>query len=396
MRYPKFLQDNGTIGFVAPSCGCAIEPYKSAFDNAQKKWDALGYRMKLGPNCYAGEGVGISSTPRSCGQELTAGYCGKESDILISCGGGELMCEILDYVDFEQIRKAAPKWYLGYSDNTNFTFLLTTLCDTASIYGPCAGTFGMEPWHESLSDTMSLLRGEKLTMTGYDRWERESLKDEEHPCVPYNLTEPSVISYLLPDGRANVESLAKAENSMSGTETKAEASAGRKGKPAEMAAGSKTDVAGSGGADEEETPQIDFSGRLLGGCVDCLVNLLGTGYDRVTDFVDRYQDDGILWFLEACDLNLMGIRRAMWQMEHAGWFQHCSGFLIGRPRLGMGAVEFGIDEYQAVTEMLVKYQVPILMDVDIGHISPMMPLICGSMGRVVSDGKTYRVEMSLR
>lgn len=393
MRYPEFLKENGTIGFVAPSCGCAIEPYRSAFDNAQKKWDAMGYRRKLGPNCYAKDGVGISSTPPSCGQELTEGYCDKDSDILISCGGGELMCEILDYVDFERIRRADPKWYLGYSDNTNFTFLLTTLCDTASVYGPCAGTFGMEPWHESLSDTMALLRGEKLTMTGYDRWEKESLKDEEHPYVPYHLTEPSVIKYLLPDGRTNVESLAKAENSMSGIEAKAEAHVGRKGKPAEMAAGSRR-------ADKEgavtETVQIDFSGRLLGGCVDCLVNLLGTGYDKVTNFADHYQDDGILWFLEACDLNLMGIRRAMWQMEHAGWFRHCSGFLIGRPRLGMGAEEFGIDEYQAVTEMLAKYHVPILMDVDIGHISPMMPLICGSMGRVVSDGQTYQVEMILQ
>lgn len=400
MRYPNFLRENGTIGFVAPSCGCAIEPYRSAFDNAQKKWGELGYRMKLGPNCYAGDGVGISSTPRSCGQELTEGYCDQDSDILISCGGGELMCEILDHVDFERIRKADPKWYLGYSDNTNFTFLLTTLCDTASVYGPCAGTFGMEPWHESLSDTMALLRGEKLTMTGYDRWEKESLKDEEHPCVPYNLTEPSVIKYLLPDGRTNVESLAKTKCSMSGIAAKAEVHVGKNGRLAEMAAGKKTDAAESRMADTEGAltglPQIDFSGRLLGGCVDCLVNLLGTGYDKVTDFADRYQNDGILWFLEACDLNLMGIRRAMWQMEHAGWFKHCSGFLIGRPRLGMGAEEFGIDEYQAVTEMLRKYQVPILMDVDIGHVSPMMPLISGSMGRVVSDGETYRVEMMLQ
>lgn len=400
MRYPNFLPENGTIGFVAPSCGCAIEPYKSAFDNAQKKWAAMGYRLKLGPNCYAGDGVGISSTPRSCGQELTEGYCDQDSDILISCGGGELMCEILDYVDFERVRKADPKWYLGYSDNTNFTFLLTTLCDTASIYGPCAGTFGMEPWHESLSDTMALLRGEKLAMTGYDRWERESLKDEEHPCVPYNLTEPSIIKYLLPDGRTNVESLAEAKNGMSGIEEKAEAHVGSNGRPAEMAAGKKTAAAEgeTTGAVQKAagTVQIDFSGRLLGGCVDCLVNFLGTGYDKVAEFAERYQNDGILWFLEACDLNLMGIRRAMWQMEHAGWFRHCSGFLIGRPRIGMGAEEFGIDEYQAVTEMLAKYHVPILMDVDIGHISPMMPLICGSMGRVVSDGKTYRVEMSLQ
>ena len=377
MRYPNFLQNNGTIGFAAPSCGCATEPYRTGFDSAQKKWRKMGYQMKLGPNCYAGDGVGISSTPQACGQELTEGYCDENSDILISCGGGELMCEILDHVDFERIAKAEPKWYMGYSDNTNFTFLLTTLCDTASIYGPCAGTFGMEPWHESLSDAMALLRGEKLTMSGYDRWERESLKDEEHPCIPYNLTETSVIKYLLPDGRTNVESLAKAG---SHTDT------------AGMTAESDGEVSVSGNG----ALQIDFSGRLLGGCVDCLVNLLGTGYDRVTDFVERYQGDGILWFLEACDLNLMGIRRAMWQMEHAGWFQHCSGFLIGRPRVGMGVEEFGIDEYQAVTEMLRKYNVPILMDLDIGHISPMMPLICGSMARVVSDGSTYQVEMSLQ
>ena len=35
MRIPEFLKENGTIGFVAPSYGCNIEPYKSAFDHAQ-------------------------------------------------------------------------------------------------------------------------------------------------------------------------------------------------------------------------------------------------------------------------------------------------------------------------------------------------------------------------
>ena len=345
MRYPAFLQENGTIGFVAPSFGCATEPYKSGFLNAQKRWKEQGFHLQLGQNCYVEEGVGISNTPKKCGEELTACYCDKNNDCLISCGGGELMCEILDYVDFEQIRQADPKWYLGYSDNTNFTFLLTTLCDVASVYGPCASSFGMEPLHPSLNDTMQLLQGKKLTMQGYDKWERESLKDEEHPFAPYNLTETSVIKYYLPDGQAKGTS---------------------------------------------------FSGRLLGGCMDCLVNFLGTKYDKVTEFIERYKGDGIVWFLEACDLNLMGIRRAMWQMEHAGWFKYCKGFLIGRPRLGMGAEEFGIDSYQAVCEMLYSYHVPVLMDLDIGHLPPSMPLICGSMANVVSNGQTYRVDMELK
>ncbi len=340
MKYPAFLPLNGTIGFVAPSFGCATEPYKSAFMNAQKKWKEDGYHFKIGPNCYADQGIGISNTPAECGKELTEYYCSPENDCLISCGGGELMCEILDHVDFGRIKETAPKWYMGYSDNTNMTFLLATLCDTASVYGPCASAFGMEPWHPSLEDAMSLLTGQKLELCGYDRWEKESPKDEEHPLVPYHVTEPSVIRKF-PD----------------------------------------------------ET--LDFSGRLLGGCMDCLVNLLGTEYDKVCEFTRRYQEDGIIWFLEACDLNVMDIRRAMWQMEHAGWFQNCKGFLIGRP-LCHGQEMMGLDQYQAVYEVVRKYDVPVLMDLDIGHLPPMMPLICGSLARICAEGNQYRIKMELK
>lgn len=384
MKYPEFLSPGGAIGFVAPSFGCATEPYLSAFDNAQRRWREMGYRLRLGPNCYAQEGVGISNTPPKCGEELWQSYCSGDSDVLISCGGGELMCEILDYVDFARIRQARPKWYMGFSDNTNMTFLLTTLCDTASIYGPCAAAFGMEPWHPSIGDAMELLCGRKLQFGGYEKWEREWLKDEEHPLLPYNVTEPSAIKYALPDGRTNVESLRGEQHGGNAA-----------GAAVADGVGGGTAADGEVRRGEVSAPQIELRGRLLGGCMDCLVNLLGTKYDQVTAFADRYRDDGILWFLESCDLNVMSIRRAMWQMEHAGWFEHCSGFLIGRP-LCHGQEMMGLDQYGAVYETIRKYHVPVLMDLDIGHLSPMMPLICGSMAQVVSDGVKYRVEMSLR
>ena len=111
MRYPSFLQEQGTIGFAAPSFGCATEPYKTAFLHAQEKLAGMGYRLDLGPNCYAREGIGISNTPEKCGRELTEYLLTDKNDILISCGGGELMCETLDFVDFDAIRKAQPKWY---------------------------------------------------------------------------------------------------------------------------------------------------------------------------------------------------------------------------------------------------------------------------------------------
>ena len=37
MKYGKFLEEGGTVGFVAPSFGCNIEPYRTGFEQAQKK-----------------------------------------------------------------------------------------------------------------------------------------------------------------------------------------------------------------------------------------------------------------------------------------------------------------------------------------------------------------------
>lgn len=336
MKYPKFLEKNGRIGFVAPSFGCNIEPYRTAFDHAQKKFQQMGYQIVLGSNCYKGEGIGISNTPKLCGEEFTKEYCSAENDLLISCGGGELMCEDLDYIDFAALKKAEPKWFMGYSDNTNITYLLTTFCDTASIYGPCAAAFGMRPWHPSLEDAFAILTGEKKEVFGYNGWEKTSLKSEENPLAPYHITETRVIRRF-PDQDAVLK------------------------------------------------------GRLLGGCMDCLINLLGTKYDKTTEFIENYKEDGIIWFLESCDLNIMSIRRAMWQMEHAGWFQYTKGFLIGRP-LQFGMEQMGLDCYQAVLGVVQKYGVPVWMDIDLGHLPPMMPIVCGSLAVAESHGNEIRIQ----
>ena len=339
MRYPKFLQENGTIGFVAPSFGCATEPYKSAFDNALIKLKGLGYNYVLGPNCYADKGIGISNTPKLCSDELNEAYVSAESDVLISCGGGELMCEVVPYIDFDKIKEAEPKWYMGYSDNTNFTFLSNILSDTAAIYGPCAASFGMDKWHDSLNDAMDMLSGSKKSFTGYDKWELESLKDEDNPYAVYNLTEKTEYKYY-PDSLNS---------------------------------------------------EVKISGRLIGGCVDCLVNLLGTEFDKVTEFADRYADDGIIWFLECCDLNVMSIRRAFWNMKYAGWFKNVKGFMIGRP-MHYNEPMMGLDQYSAVTEILKEFDVPVIMDLDIGHLPPMMPIISGAKATVTAKGNNITVD----
>ncbi len=344
MRYPKPLQKGGTIGFIAPSFGCAIEPYQSRFEKAREIFESRGYRLYLGPNCFESSGIGISNTPELCAKELNDTMTDPSVDAVITCGGGELMCEVVPMIDFEAIAKAEPKWYMGYSDNTNYTFLSATIADTAAVYGPCAPAFGRVPWHPSLTDAVKILTGEIREVSGYGLWEKDEAPvaegEEADPLAPYYVTEPLSLTYHLPTDSG--ERAAK------------------------------------------------MHGRLLGGCLDILTNLCGTRYDRVAEFNERYKADGTLWFLEACDLDPLSVRRALWSLREAGWFDTATGFLVGRPRR-YDEEMFGVDQIKAVTDILGNCEVPIILDADIGHLPPMMPIVCGSVADVTAEGDRLTV-----
>ncbi len=332
MRYPEFLEPGGRIGFIAPSFGCSLEPYRSAFEAALSRFRDEGYATVTGPNCYAENGIGKSSTPEACAAEINDFFLNDRADVMISCGGGETMCEDLPFVDFEAISRAKPHWFLGYSDNTNLTFTLPTLCDTAAVYGPCVSAFGMQPLHAAVQDAFAVLTGSKTVFSNYDGWEKESLKDEAHPFAPYHITEPYGMT-----------------------------------------------VYGGGKA--------GFGGGLIGGCLDCLTTLCGTRFDRAADFAERYKSDGIIWFLEACDLSAMDVRRALWQLREAGWFRNASGFIWGRP-MHFGEDFMGLGYDDAAAEVLGRLGVPLLLNADLGHLPPMMPFVSGALAGVrAEDGR---------
>lgn len=80
--------------------------------------------------------------------------------------------------------------------------------------------------------------------------------------------------------------------------------------------------------------------------------------------------------------------------ENAGWFSNVKGFLIGRPA-HFGEEMFGIDHRLALSSLLREFNVPIIMDLDIGHMSPMMPVVCGSMADVSFDGSNFTISYDI-
>ena len=337
MNIPPFLKPGDTIAVTAPSFGATTEPYKTRFSYAIEKFRERGYKIDAGKTCFKSDGLGISSDPKVCARELEDFYCSEEIQCIISCGGGELMCETAGFIDFSRIKNAPPKWFMGYSDNTNFIHPLLTLCNTASVYGPTITGFG-KPWEKSEDYAIELLEGKISSVQGFKLFQNPQSGTEakqSDPLSKYVLDETKHLKlYKTIQGKA---------------------------------------------VEQSENLVLQMEGIFAGGCLDVLANLAGSPLDGTKQFAA--ENKKIIWILEACDLNPMDIRRAMWRLDKCGWFENAAGFIIGRPLASYGQELMGVNQYNAVTDIISKYNADIIMDADIGHISPVVPVAMGTYGK---------------
>ena len=230
--------------------------------------------------------------------------------------------EMLPFVDFNRI-SLNPKWIQGYSDNTGITFTVTTNCDMATVYGCNFNDFGMKPWHKAIQANLNILEGNDIVQTSFDLYE-DGFYDRVTGLEGYHLEKE--VYWRCITGQEEVR----------------------------------------------------VSGRLLGGCLDVLLNLVGTKYDKTISFIEKYRDDGILWYLESFSINSGALIRGLWQLKEAGWFQTAKGFVFGRP--AFFDEEYEISYEEAVLSVLGGLEVPVILDADIGHKAPAMTIINGAVG----------------
>ena len=110
---------------------------------------------------------------------------------------------------------------------------------------------------------------------------------------------------------------------------------------------------------------------------------------EVKDFVKRNKDKGIIWFFESCDLNVLEQLRVIWKLKNAGWFEGVKAVLIGRP-LNTTPL-FDYDYKQANYEHLKDLNVPVVIDLDIGHTSPNWTIVNGATTHFTFDGKKAKI-----
>jgi muramoyltetrapeptide carboxypeptidase LdcA involved in peptidoglycan recycling len=332
MIIPKFLKEGDLIGVTAPSFG-VVDPVDIArFDHGKEKLLERGYRVLETPNVHTADETGRSSPMMQRVMELGSLLEDDRVGVVISASGGDYQCEMLMGMDWDFIERH-PKWIQGFSDNTVLLFKITAEHDIATIYGSNFGDFGMEPWHRAVEENLEFLEGKRTEQESFLMYQ-DGFSERETGLEPYN--EEKVVIWECPDGDA------------------------------------------------------EFSGRLIGGCMDVLEWYQRKGIVDMSGFTGRYAKDGIIWYMETYDMDEARVRKMFEGMSDDGWFEGVSGFVFGRPLFYKGG-----DYREVILDCLKDYDVPKVFDADIGHKAPRMTFINGAKATFTVTGAKGRISYDL-
>jgi muramoyltetrapeptide carboxypeptidase len=328
ITYP-LLPKNATIGVTAPSSG--VEPeLHFLLQNAIEQLKEKGYKVDCGETAWTQEKA-KSAPAKVRASELNRMLTEDDIDIIIPPWGGELLIEILEFLDFDKIKE---KWVLGYSDLSVLLLAITLKTGIATAHGTnivdLRGEYS-DPLTAMWETVLSTKAGASVAQHASEKYQLKWEHDSPSPCV-FRLTEK--------------------------TEWK-------------LVSGDK----------------VKLEGRLLGGCIDVIRHLIGTPFGDVKGFrAEHIGDEPVLWYLENCELSTVDLRRSLVQMKLAGWFENCSGILFGRSPANMPKENYTAED--VYKDLSYDLGLPIVYDIDCGHMPPQITFINGAYAEVeAGDGK---------
>lgn len=337
MKYPKFIKKGDKIAVTAPSAGFCKEEQLQEYDNAIKNIEKMGFQFLETENVRTCEKERSSSAKERAKQFMQV-WEDESVNAIICAKGGDFACEMLDYLDFEHLKKVSPKWLQGFSDITNLGFVLTTNLDIATIYGENIRDYGMREPFKTLTDSIKIMQGEEIIQKSFGVCEPK--EDEREIFESYHLT---------------LETQWKNLNN---------------------------------------EKKLMFSGRCLGGCLDVIINLIGTKYDKVKDYIEKYKNDGIVWFFDIFEMSTPQVLCHLWQMKNAGYFEHCKGIIFGRAFLLRE--DYDMDLAEVVKDAIGNLAIPVILNADIGHVPPQMPIVNGSILEITCENGQGEIKTFLR
>ena len=166
----------------------------------------------------------VSSDKVTRARELESLFCDDKVNMVAIASGGDFLYDMLDEVDFN-ILKNNPKWLAGSSDPTSLLYILTTKYDIATLYSPCnMSGFSSDNLHQSYLNYFEILKGNLVKQEKSLYMENSEVDD----------------LFDVPNEWINING------------------------------------------------NVNESGIVIGGCIEVLKDVIGTKFDRTSDFLEKY------------------------------------------------------------------------------------------------------------
>lgn len=329
IKYPS-LEKHNAIGVTAPSSGVPLELH-NMFRQALRRLEEKQYIVICKETVWT-QYKAKSAAAIVRANELNNLLQDEEVKLIFPPWGGELLIEILEFIDFD---KMTPKWVLGYSDTSALLLAITLKTGIATAHGTNLVDIRGETSDSTTAKWETVLHtkpGESIRQLSSEKFQKEW--DHKNPTSQiFHLTEQTIWKTI--------------DN-----------------KPATL------------------------NGRLLGGCIDIIRHLVGTPFGNVEEFYHNYMkpDETVIWYFENCELTTTDLRRSLVQLKLAGWFKNCSAIMFGRSAANKPVNQFNVTD--VYYELAQELNVPIIYDIDCGHVPPQVTFINGALANIeVHNGK---------
>lgn len=337
--FPKPIKKGDIFGITATSAGINEELRLERLENAYTYLKSQGFNYIETPNVRTNSKF-VSSPAKQRAYEFMSLWKNNSISLIGLVCGGEFLMEILPYIDKSVITNNTAKWVTGYSDSSLLNFYLTTNFNISTATTTNILKFGMRPIDKSLTEQLEILSSNMpSTQESFKLYEEKLSYENEKADSPYNLN-------------------------------------------------TKVEYKNLYNNDFES-----FEGRLIGGCIDVLLHILGTPYDNTINFCKQF-NEGMLWYLEDCELSLPELYRTLWHMKHAGWFEGSKGFIFGRTQIDKFFKDLTYED--VLHNIFDDMNVPVIYDVDFGHVAPQWTMINGSFAKFEYNNKKGKIIQELK
>lgn len=335
VRFPKPLQTGDVVGVTSPSSGVA-ERHRARLAVALDAVRARGYEVRVG-ECMDGA-THVSAPAEQRAAELEAMLLDPSVRAIVPPWGGETAIDIVDLVDWDAVAAAEPTWVVGYSDLSTIITPMTLLTGIATIHGqnlmdtPYRPAPGLAHW----LDIIAMAPGTSFEQTSPGGYRPGFVDYVRHPEV-----DEFVLTH-------------------EGSWTRLD------------------DVSGG---------DLDVTGRLIGGCIETLCNLAGT------PFLDTARLPGPkIVYVEAAGDEAATICRNLHGLRLNGFFDDAVAIVVGRTSAPDHET---LTQHEAVIDALGRLGLPILADVECGHVAPYLPLVNGATARVEHSATRSAITQTL-